>query len=61
MANTPIIEASRFGYDHVVTGLVIGKADVRAKNDEGKTAVMLAAEGGHDETVMVLTLAGARK
>jgi hypothetical protein len=35
----PIIESSRFGYDHVVTALVIGKADVRAKNDEGKTRI----------------------
>jgi ankyrin repeat protein len=39
----------------------MAKADVSTKNDEGKTALMLAAEGGHDETVKVLTLAGAGK
>ena len=31
------------------------------KNDDGKTALMLAAEGGHDETVRALTQAGAGK
>jgi ankyrin repeat protein len=29
------------------------------KNKEGKTALMLAAEGGHDQTVAALTQAGA--
>ena len=38
---------------------VIAKADVKTKNDEGKTALMLASEGGHDETVRALTQAGA--
>jgi ankyrin repeat protein len=35
----------------VVAALLIAKADVKTKNDEGKTALLLAAEGGHDETV----------
>ncbi|HEX8131367.1 MAG TPA: hypothetical protein VF527_19865 [Pyrinomonadaceae bacterium] len=29
------------------------------KNDEGKTALMLALEGGHDEIVRLLKQAGA--
>lgn len=57
----PLIEAARFGHDEVVTALLIAKADVKTKNDEGKTALMLAAEGGHDETVRVLTQGGAGK
>ena len=48
-------------YDDVVTALLIAKADVKTKNDEGKTALMLAAEGGHDDTVSVLRRAGAGK
>lgn len=34
---------------------------MKVKNDEGKTALMLAAEGGHDETVRILAQAGAGK
>ena len=30
------------------------KEHISKKNDEGKTALMLASEGGHDETVRVL-------
>jgi len=44
-----------------VRALLIAKADVNAKNNEGKTALMLASEGGHDETVRALTQAGALK
>jgi ankyrin repeat protein len=53
--NTPLIEAARFGHDKVATALLIAHADPSIKNDEGKTALMLAAEGRHDETVRVLT------
>jgi ankyrin repeat protein len=56
--NTPLIEAARFGHDKVVTILLLAHADPAMKNDEGKTALMLAAEGRHDETVRVLTQAG---
>jgi ankyrin repeat protein len=56
--NTPLIEAARFGHDKVATALLIAHADPSIKNDEGKTALMLAAEGRHDETVRVLTEAG---
>jgi ankyrin repeat protein len=44
-----------------VTALLMANADMKVKNDESKTALMLAAEGGHDETVRVLTQAGAGK
>lgn len=37
------------------------KEHISKKNDEGKTALMLASEGGHDETVRVLTAAGANR
>ena len=61
LGNTPLILASRFGHDDVVTALLIAKADVRVKNKEGKTALMLAAEAGHDQTVAALTQAGAAR
>ena len=53
--NTPLIEAARLGHDKVATALLIAHADTSIKNDEGKTALMLAAEGRHEETVRVLT------
>jgi ankyrin repeat protein len=56
--NTPLIEAARFGHDKIATALLIAHADASIKNDEGKTALMLAAEGRHDETVRILTEAG---
>ena len=59
--NTPLIEAARFGHDKVVTALLIAHADASIKNKEGKTALMLAAEGRHDETVKVLTEAATAK
>jgi ankyrin repeat protein len=42
-----------------VQALLVAKADVKVKNDEGKTALMLAVEGGHDEIVRLLKQAGA--
>ena len=54
-----MIQAARFGHNQVVTQLLIAKADPKIKNNEGKTALMVAAEGGHDQTVAVLTQAGA--
>lgn len=59
--NTPLIEAARFGHDDVVTALLIARADPSVKNRDGKSALMLASEGGHDETVKRLTEAGAGK
>jgi ankyrin repeat protein len=55
-----LIEAARFGHDEVVTALLIAKADVNVKNRDGKTALTLAAEGGHDEVVRLLTQASPR-
>ena len=57
--DTPLIEAARLGHDKVTTALLLAHADPSIKNNEGKTALMLAAEGRHDETVKVLTEAGA--
>ena len=57
--NTPLIEAARLGHGEVVTALLIGKADAKVKNNDGKTALMLASEAGHNDTVRVLTQAGA--
>jgi ankyrin repeat protein len=59
--NTPLIEAARLGHDKVATALLLAHADASIKNAEGKTALMLAAEGRHDATVKVLTAAGAAK
>ena len=59
--NTPLIEAARLGHDKVATALLIAHADPSIKNNEGKTALMLATEGRHDETVRVLIEAGAGK
>src|SRR5687767_3958955 len=35
--NTSLIQAARLGHDDVVTALVIAKADINARNNEGKT------------------------
>ena len=56
--NTALIQGARFGHDHVVTQLLIARADPQIKNKAGKTALMVASEGGHDQTVAVLTQAG---
>jgi hypothetical protein len=39
----------------------MAKANMKVKNDEGKTALTLAAEGGHDQTVRVVTQVEAGK
>jgi ankyrin repeat protein len=43
----------------VVEALLVARADVKAKNDAGQTALMLAVQGGHDEIVRLLKQAGA--
>src|SRR5215213_11233702 len=47
--NTALIQAARFGHNEVVTQLLIARADPKIKNQEGKTALAVAAEGGHDQ------------
>jgi ankyrin repeat protein len=37
----------------------VARADVKAKDKQGKTALMYAAEGGHNEIVRLLRQAGA--
>ena len=54
-----LIEAARNGHDDVVRTLLAAGADVKVKNDEGKSALMLAVLGGHEETARVLRQAGA--
>ena len=56
--DTPLIEAARLGHDDVVRVLLIAKADPNIKNKDGKTALQLASEGGHEESVALLTQAG---
>jgi ankyrin repeat protein len=41
--NTPLMEAARLGHDQIVTALLLAHADPSLKNNDGKTALMLAA------------------
>ena len=43
----------------MVQALLVAKADTSAKNDEGQTALTVAALGGHDEVLRLLRQAGA--
>jgi len=43
----------------VVQALLVAKADTSAKNDEGQTALAVAALGGRDEVVSLLRQDGA--
>jgi ankyrin repeat protein len=56
--DTPLIEAARLGHDDVVRILLLAKADPNLKSKDGKTALQLASEGGHEESVALLTQAG---
>jgi ankyrin repeat protein len=59
--NTALIEAARFGHDHVAQVLLAAGADTKVRDKNGKTPLMLAVAGGHDEVVMALRQAGARE
>jgi ankyrin repeat protein len=59
--NTALLEAARFGHDHVARVLLAAGADVKMRDKDGKTPLMLAVAGGHDEVVRVLRQAGARE
>jgi ankyrin repeat protein len=39
--------------------LIAAGADLKSKDSDGKTALMLAVQGGHDDVVRVLKQAGA--
>jgi ankyrin repeat protein len=57
--STALIEAARYGHDHVVRALLAAGANTKARDREGKTALMLAVAGGHDDVVRMLKQAGA--
>lgn len=57
--DTALIEAARFGHDHVARALLAAGANLKARDKEGKTPLMLAMAGGHDEVVAALKQAGA--
>ena len=59
--NTALLEAARFGHDHVARVLLASGADTKVRDKDGKTPLMLAIAGGHDEVVMALRQAGARE
>jgi len=51
---TALMYASLFCHNETVLYLLEMKADVNAKNPFGKTALMLAAACGSDETIRLL-------
>jgi ankyrin repeat protein len=54
-----LIEAARFGHNDVVRALVAAGAKPGIINAQGQTALVLAAQNGHTETVQLLKQAGA--
>lgn len=54
VGNTPLMWAALWGQDSVVSYLLSAGADKTIKNKEGKTAEMLAREGGHRSTVRLI-------
>src|SRR5690349_14530394 len=40
--STPLLEAARFGHDDICRVLIAAGADLKAKDRDGKTALMLA-------------------
>ena len=57
--NTALLEAARFGHDHVARVLLAAGANTKVRDKDGKTPLMLAVAGGHDEVVVALKQAGA--
>ncbi len=57
--NTPLTIASAKGRSDIVRLLLAAKADASAKDDDGKTALMLALENNHPEVAELLTGATA--
>ena len=54
-----LISYSRYGYTDTVHLLLNHGADVSASNNDGRTALMQAAQGGHVGTVSMLLKMGA--
>jgi ankyrin repeat protein len=57
--DTALIEAARFGHDHIAQVLLAAGANLKVRDKDGKTPLMIAIAGGHDEVVAVLKQAGA--
>jgi len=57
--NTALIEAARFGHDHVARVLLAAGANTKVRDKNGKTPLMLAVAGGHDEVALALRQGGA--
>lgn len=56
---TPLILASKFGYSAIVKRLIsLPGVEVNARNEEGRNALELAMEGGHEDVVKMLRDAG---
>ncbi len=49
------------GHTETVKGLIEADADVNAKDNNGMTALMPAAQAGHTAIVEILKRAGARQ
>jgi ankyrin repeat protein len=60
-ACTSLFDAAKKGDTNAVQALLEKGADINAKDEEGKTALMYAVEGGHSETVRLLKRAEAAK
>ncbi|MBT3799786.1 MAG: ankyrin repeat domain-containing protein [Bacteroidetes bacterium] len=59
--NTPLIQASYYGYANIVKLLLKYDAKINDQNIEGATALMMAVMAGHVDLVKLLLLKGANK
>jgi ankyrin repeat protein len=59
--NEELLEAAKIGDKQKVEQLLEEGADVDAKDEDGKTALMFAAFMGHEEIVELLKSYGAKR
>jgi ankyrin repeat protein len=43
--STPLLEAARYGHEDITRALIAAGADVKAKDNDGKTALMFSGPG----------------
>jgi len=55
----PLLLSAEMGYVEALKALIELKANLNVRDAEGKSALQLAREGGHDEIVALLKAAGA--
>ncbi len=55
------MDAAFHGHTAIVEALLAAGAKVNAKNNDGKTALSIAAEKGHTDIVELLKKAGAKE